>query len=495
MARRTLVGVGCELPGGVAEFVPLSQKRSLLDWDVIVFSPDLSPFLGYHGFYKGKPSLSEDESAKLRESAEHWAREVSGAVRIGKSVFVLLTAQDQVWIDTGERQYSGTGRNRQTTRILAPFHTYQLLPSLGSLQPSEGKELRLADGDNILSDYWKLCETRSMYRVLVESKVSQPLIVTRSGAKVAGALIRLKESAGAFVLLPDVELEADEFFEAQAGRSESGEADSETGLTWSAVAAKFGHQLRDCFFRIDDTLRQGAPDPPPAWSGDAKFLLAAEAAMREELLILDTEIARISERRATLKARLGEEGVLRRLLYEKGPLLEDAIARALRLMGFTADPYRDAKSEFDVVFESVEGRLIGEAEGRDNKPVNIDKLRQLQMNLHEDLAREEVSVMAQGVLFGNAYRLKPPSEREDFFTEKVMAAAKQNGCVLVRTPDLFTVAQYLSRGTDTEFASACRTAIISTKGRVATFPPLPVAESSDGESIGAIAEPVPEPSS
>jgi hypothetical protein len=48
-----------------------------------------------------------------------------------------------------------------------------------------------------------------------------------------------------------------------------------------------------------------------------------------------------------------------------------------------------------VVFESEEGRLIGEAEGKDNKAINVDKLRQLSMNIHEDIQREEVTTPAK----------------------------------------------------------------------------------------------------
>ena len=56
-------------------------------------------------------------------------------------------------------------------------------------------------------------------------------------------------------------------------------------------------------------------------------------------------------------------------------------------MGFVASPYKEANSEFDVVFESAEGRLLGEAEGKDSKAISVDKLRQLVMNIHEDLQR------------------------------------------------------------------------------------------------------------
>ena len=82
-------------------------------------------------------------------------------------------------------------------------------------------------------------------------------------------------------------------------------------------------------------------------------------------------------------------------------------------MGFKANPFQEKDSVFDVVFESQEGRLIGEAEGKDNKAINIEKLRQLELNLQEDYSRDEISEFAKGALIGNAYRLTPPEERRD----------------------------------------------------------------------------------
>jgi hypothetical protein len=243
---------------------------------------------------------------------------------------------------------------------------------------------------------------------------------------------------------------------------------------WSPDGIKFGNQLRACLFAIDENLRQGAAaSPTPTWSQDPSFLLPSEATLRERLLNIETQLEVVAREKEDLKRQLDEEGVLRRLLFEKGPRLEDAIARALRIVGFTAAPYRDAKSEFDVVFEATEGRLIGEAEGKDNKPINVDKLRQLEMNLHEDFARDEVPHMAYGVLFGNAHRLLPPAQRGEYFTTKVMTAAERSGCALVRTPDLFAVVQYLSGSSDVEFARRCRESIVAAKGAVVVFPEVP----------------------
>ena len=134
------------------------------------------------------------------------------------------------------------------------------------------------------------------------------------------------------------------------------------------------------------------------------------------------------------------------------------------MLGFQASPYKDATSEFDVVFESSEGRLLGEAEGKDSKAVNVDKLRQLAMNIHEDLQREEVSAPAKGVLFGNGYRLSLPKDRTVEFTEKCIAAAQSSSTALVTTSDLFSAVQYLSAKQDNDYAKRCREAILAGSG-------------------------------
>jgi hypothetical protein len=117
-----------------------------------------------------------------------------------------------------------------------------------------------------------------------------------------------------------------------------------------------------------------------------------------------------------------------------------------------------------VVFESPEGRLLGEAEGKDNKAVNVDKLRQLSMNIHEDLEREEVSTPAKGVLFGNGYRLSLPGDRAVEFTEKCIAAAQSSSTALVTTSDLFAAVQHLSSNQDDDYAKRCREAMIAGSG-------------------------------
>jgi hypothetical protein len=159
------------------------------------------------------------------------------------------------------------------------------------------------------------------------------------------------------------------------------------------------------------------------------------------------------------------------LLYEKGTPLEDAVLEALDVLGFKAERFKEGGSEFDSVFTSPEGRFLGEAEGKDSKAINIEKLRQLSMNVHEDYEREEVTELAKGVLFGNAQRLEDLSARDQFFTEKCVREARRFGFALVRTPDLFIAAKHVRERGDEAFKKRCREALLNTEGgAVVVFP-------------------------
>ena len=230
---------------------------------------------------------------------------------------------------------------------------------------------------------------------------------------------------------------------------------------------------------IDRTLRQGAErTAQPEWATATRYSLAVEDELQQALLRAEEAAEQAQLAKESIRSALGEAGELRGLLYESGKPLEAVVLKALRILGFDAENYGDGKSEFDAVFSAQEGRLLGEAEGKDSKPVAISKLRQLTMNIHEDLERDEVHAPAKGVLFGNAYRLTPPGERAEPFTEKCVTSAISQSVALVHTPDLFPICRYITESGDTAFSKECREALVNGFGLV-TFPDIPLVDQAD----------------
>jgi hypothetical protein len=472
MSSKRILTIGLELASSDTQYASFRSKTSLLDWDIILFKPEIGDFISYSEYFQGKSSLSDRASFQLKESCEHWRREVKQAIEAGKTVIVFLPSLEEVFVDTGQRSYSGTGRNQRTTRHVAEYNNYEAIPATLSPVTATGSSMKLSTrGAEILAPYWIEFESVSKYEVVLNDPKVPACLVTRTGDKTVGAFYRSKSSAGTLLLLPDIDFYPDKFIKEKEGKQ-----------SWTPAAEKFAGRMISTVVALDKALRTAAEvTPEPAWATEPNFTLGTETTLRILLLEAERKVEEAQKKKEQLVEELRSVGLYRGLLFEKGKPLENIIIEALRLLGFTAAPFKESDSEFDVVFESHEGRLIGEAEGKDNKAVNVEKLRQLSMNIHEDLLRGSVTTPAKPVLFGNGFRLQPLSKRADPFTEKCHNAAATSSTALVFTPDLFLPVQYLVSNDDVKYAETCRQILLSSTGRV-TFPSPPVAEKTQDET-------------
>lgn len=460
MSKKKILTIGLSLCDSESEFSEFDSNISLLDWDIILFKPDIKDYTHRReSMFQGRPCLSDNDSFKLKSQCEHWKREIKSAVEHGKLVVVFLEEFTEVAIATGKKEFSGTGRNQKTTRIVGPYDNYFSIPLDLKPTSTKGKEIKLSPKHSeTISSYWKEFSSISSYKVIVTPECS-PCLLTKHGDKVVGVIERSKNSTGSIVCLPDIDFYPDEFF------NDDGE--------WTEMASQFASRFIKSIVSIDKSLRSsGELTPEPDWSRNTLFKLNEEEILAQKLLKIENKLEKVQAEKESLLDKVNDLGRLRNLLFEKGKPLEYAILDALKIIGFSVSQYEDEDSEFDAVFESNEGRLLGEAEGKDNKAINIDKLRQLALNVHEDLNRDEVEIPAKSVLFGNAYRLHPIDERAEPFTTKCNSAAIISSTALVFTPDLFTVSKYLTDKRDAKFATKCRKAIFNSVGKV-VFPNVP----------------------
>lgn len=463
---KVVISVGIHIPGDDVEGVEILSDRSLLDADIVIFRPGVPTFYGEET-YLGKRCLDDDDSFRIRESFAHWRRELAAAVDAGKVVLLVLSAPETVYVGTGETKYSGTGRNARGTRMVEKLNSYDSVPSKWKFHAASGTEMVLAPEARFLAPLWKDLEEFLEYRLYIEAESANPLIWTRSGNRVVAAMVR--KGTGALIGLPSFDFDDPSFSET---RKENGrDVDY-----WSDAGLQHGKRVVSAIGSMVTALqRESAGTPPPEWIRDTKYRLKAETSLELQISTISSQLFKLEEEQRALKDRLGAAGALRRLLYEQGKPLEEVVIEALKIMGFSATNLKEGDSEFDAVFESGEGRFIGEVEGKDTKAVNIDKFSQLERNLNEDFARDGITQFAKGVLFGNAYRLKPVADREAPFTEKCQTAAVRLGVALVNTPDLFDPCRFILEHEDVEFARSCRQAIFNAVGTVVVFPPTPIA--------------------
>jgi len=207
--------------------------------------------------------------------------------------------------------------------------------------------------------------------------------------------------------------------------------------------------------------------PEPEWAKD--YSIPGEDEILEKIEKLQKSIEELEKDRDQLEVERESLSDLRALLYEQGKPLEEAVMRALRLMGFHAERLQKKDMENDTVLESPEGRALAEVEGKDNDAIRVGKFDQLTRVVDEDFY--EHGVYSEGVLIGNPYRFTLPDDRKDAFTDKVRIAAERKGFGLLTTVELFwAVIRILENPDDNDFKIACRKAVLEAKGKQITFP-------------------------
>jgi hypothetical protein len=238
---KTIFAVGIDIPSDGVKYVRFNSDMSLLDADIVVFNPDISGMYGYsYEHYQGKPCLSDHASFELKERLDHWRRELNEATNAGKIVFVILSEKQEVFVDSGERQYSGTGRNTRTTRLVGTCTNYDCVPGGLTFTPCTGETMRLAEKADLLADYWRNMAARSYYKVTIDGKVSQKLVVSKDRTRTLGALLRWKDTPGNMILLPATSFDDEDFTETASGE-----------LQWTKRAIAIGSQMVACLLAID----------------------------------------------------------------------------------------------------------------------------------------------------------------------------------------------------------------------------------------------------
>ncbi|MDF0523471.1 hypothetical protein P0R31_40660 [Bradyrhizobium yuanmingense] len=276
---KKILTIGIPLADDRAVQEEFKSKTSLLDWDIILFRPTINDFIYEDGpfreNYRGRPCLSDNASFALKEACEHWRREIKQAFDSGKTVIVFLPQRTEIYVDSGNRNYSGTGRNQRTTRLVDTYDNYTTVPIKLDPINAAGSEMKLTEGGEVLRTYWAEFGPRSRYEVLLAASTPGICLTTKSGDKPVGAIVRSKTS-GALVLLPDINFLPDDFLTEEDSDEETDNDEGDTDDDdveddgWSSDAKAFASRFVHAVTALDAALRASAEvTPEPTWAIDA----------------------------------------------------------------------------------------------------------------------------------------------------------------------------------------------------------------------------------
>ena len=456
MVKKKIISVEFRVPNDDIQFSRLGDETSLLDADIILFEPSIST---YWMDGESKRYLTDEKS--IFERFIHRRKEIEISLLSGRTVFVFLKSPNwkrQINVAQAEEIFNLSYPRRQINTLITPYHCLPI--RFNSIDSSNVKKHKKMTGLSFLSNYWKEFEKYSEFQVYIDGKFTNVFLGTHTGNKALCA--HIKYGSGNLFLLPALEF------------PDKPEKDRAGKILWSDRSKQIGHQFLHQILEIDKVIQsENERSPIPTWVLKDDFKISEEVEIENNINELELEIERLNNHKSSLADKLTKTNTLKSLLFEKGKPLELAVLEAMNYLGFESSHYDDGELEIDGIFYSEEGRFIGEAEGKDNDLIKINKLRQLKGNMERDLFKNEESKYAKGILFGNAYRLSDPDSRNEFFSEKCVSIAEQSKIALVRTPDLFDIARYLKENDDKDFAKQCREAIKNTSGEIVIFPEIP----------------------
>ena len=112
---------------------------------------------------------------------------------------MIMSRLEQVYVNTGEEEHSGTNRNRKSTKLVRLLSNYDVLPPSAKIVESEGTSMNLKPGEPLLKEYWQQFGNESKYLVHIETSDSfKPLVITSSGNRTVAAISR-SEGGGTLV--------------------------------------------------------------------------------------------------------------------------------------------------------------------------------------------------------------------------------------------------------------------------------------------------------
>ena len=261
--KKRIISVGFDIPG-FDDCYSYKSSQSLLDADIVVFEPNLSYYTD--STYQSERCFDEDTSFLLKKDTVHWRSEILTAFQDGKTIFVFMGKYEKVFVHTGEKKFSGTGKNTRTTNIVSPYNNYEFLPiDIPPLIPREGSEITFS-GNSLFAIFWDKFKEHIKYECYLNGKIDIPLFSTKTGNRPVGGLFHGEK--GNLILLPPIRYPEEEF-------TEYNQEDRER--YWTRKALTFGKQLLQILVDIDSALRSSAEaSPPPSWVGENEYKLEPE---------------------------------------------------------------------------------------------------------------------------------------------------------------------------------------------------------------------------
>jgi hypothetical protein len=193
--------------------------------------------------------------------------------------------------------------------------------------------------------------------------------------------------------------------------------------------------LMDSFRRIAERKALGIDNPK--WLDEYEVQLEGLNPFRSELDKLDREINTLEGRKQEILEKMEATMRLVDLLVETGLGLASAARTGMDTLGFECSQVGISEDghTFDVLLKGKDARrAVIRAASADSGPIPVSEIEKLA----ETIESRKLKVKPKGILIGNASRLAPPTERDEWFDPECLDLARRHDFCLFPAFEMYT---------------------------------------------------------
>jgi hypothetical protein len=408
-------------------FTSFSGDDSVFDFDVVIWNPASSIYryaTAYNEQYRNLPSLNENTSVSLSSDISRRRKEFLDFVEAGRALVVFVVPPQQCYIDTGERTYSGTGRNRVTTTHVSLVDLWDALPlsSLG-LERASGSEVEVV-GDGPISALLRKYSKYLSYSAVMKEPPGTVLAKVAGTDRALGSVVKTK-GGGLLMLLPWLDFTVD------ASEVNGADDEEEEGEEWEwpDEAAEFQVDLLDAL----DQLNESAVQARPAWA--ERYATKPQQEINEKVVAQRQKVEKARTRLTKLQTQREELVARDQLFLGTGRALELQVRSVFELLGGTVSEPVPGRADWQVAFP--EGNAVLEVKGL--KKSAAEK-HAAQLEKWVAGALEETGEMPKGILIANTWRETALADRSnDDFPGQMLPYSEGRGHCLLTGLRLFLI--------------------------------------------------------
>ena len=397
---------------------------TLLDFEVAIWNPAelLRSYRGYGtSTYQGRVALNDDNSFAILRHVRRRQAEMKQFLELGKTLVIFQPAPLTWFVATGKEEHSGTGRNRQTTRIVTEMSLAHAFPFKLSLVEAAGTSMRLVAGDPFAS-FWREYKEWFAYSSYQSDTVGEAGVVIDGTTHAVASIARVGK--GTVILLPRVELDEAPGHYDYDEDEESGEQ-AKSHREWLERRAAAESEFLDDLFELVRAVRISTGDfSMPEWADGLR--LAGEDDAEERLAKAQERVRALLEKADAEKVKL-EQLRRRKILFTgTGTPFETLVEEAFTALGCDVEEGRPGRT--DRIIRHGKDVMVAEGKGKGKSAAEADAA-QLEKWVSEH--QLEHGVTPKGVLVINAWRGKGLDERPKAFPDQMRPySEKRDHCLI-----------------------------------------------------------------